>query len=208
MEGKYGSRKSDFVAKWTPIRDMVKKNFQSTFLVNTRNYYMLADYVDAAGQHTECRPNQLAAAYIPYPLLDEEVQGDIVKAVSYELMTRRGIRTLSPRSADYRSVYDGSQIQRDTAAVNGCAQTMVLAIAVDLCFRLNGASYLPRAKWCIEGFFEDAGMHGIGMFSEFYDADPPHEPHGAIASATATASLMRCEYLIEKYSKIDKEEKK
>ena len=36
-------------------------------------------------------------------------------------------------------------------------------------------------------------------FAELYDGDPPHEPHGAIASALSTAALLYVDYLIEKY---------
>ena len=31
MENKYGPRTSEFVARWTPVRDLVKENFQPTF---------------------------------------------------------------------------------------------------------------------------------------------------------------------------------
>ena len=143
------------------------------------------------------------AAYIPYPLLDDEVVSDIVTKMNGELVTRRGIRTLSPRSNDYKGVYEGSQVERDLAYHQGCTHTLLLGFFADLCFRMVGASFCGRAKWLTEGYFEDVNKHGVGAFSEVYDGDPPHEPHGAIASATATASLARCIYLMEKYSKED-----
>ena len=207
MEGRYASRSSAFIKRWTGIRNLVKENFQPTFLMQMRGgYYTLADYVDNAGQHGECRPNMLWAAYIPYPLLDEEVQSDVIAKINNELVTRRGIRTLSPRSDYYKNVYEGSQINRDTAYHNGCTRTSLLGPWEDICFRMMGSSFCGRAKWLTEGFFEDVNKHGVGCFSELYDGDPPHEPHGAIASACATAALMRCLYLMDKYSK--KEEQK
>lgn len=204
MESKYGAAASGFCEKWTPVRDRVKENYQKTFLITSRRgYHMLADYVDNFGQHSECRPNMLWAAYIPYNLVDSEVQSDIIATIDKELVTRRGIRTLSPRSVDYRGVYEGSQHERDLAYYNGCARPDLLGMWEDICFRMVGASFAGRAKWLTEGFFEDVNLHGVGSFSELYDGEPPHEAHGAISSACATASLMRCIYLMDKYSKED-----
>lgn len=201
MEEKYSKKDKAFLERFAPIRDLVKQNFQSTFLVTSRGgYYSLADYVDNAGQHNECRPNMLWAVYIPYPLVSEDVQADVIAKISNELVTRRGIRTLSPRSEIYKGVYEGSQIDRDLAYYNGCAHTSLLGPWEATCFRMMGHSFRKKAKWLTEGFFEDAGKHGVGAFSELYDGDPPHEPHGAIASACATAALMRCIYLMDKYS--------
>ena len=206
METKYGKAKGAFVKKWTPIRNLVKENYQKTFLVSHRDRYFLADYVDNCGQHTECRPNMLWAAYIPYPLVDEEVQADILAKITGELVTRRGIRSLSPRSEEYRSLYDGSQDERDFAYHNGSTHPFLLGPYEDLCFRMTGQSFCGRAKWLTEGLYEDINTHGVGSFCELYDADPPHEPHGAIASAWTTAALNRCQYLLEKYS--ESEDKK
>ena len=51
----------------------------------------------------------------------------------------------------------------------------------------------------MEGFYEDLGKHGVGAFSELYDGDPPHEPHGAISSALSTAALLSIENMLDKY---------
>jgi len=201
MEKKYSKGQTEFLQRFTPIRDLVKQNFQSVFLITSRTgYYSLADYVDNEGQHGECRPNMLWAVYIPYPLVSEDVQADIVAKINNELVTRRGIRSLSPRSEIYKGVYEGSQIDRDLAYYNGCSRASLLGPWEAVCFRMMGSSFCKKAKWLTEGFFEDAGKHGVGAFSELYDGDPPHEPHGAIASACATAALMRCIYLMDKYS--------
>ena len=47
-------------------------------------------------------------------------------------------------------------------------------------------------------------MHGVGQFSELYDGDPPHEPHGAIASAMSTAALLQIVHVMKQYKKEDK----
>ena len=55
-------------------------------------------------------------------------------------------------------------------------------------------------RLCVE-FFEDISKHGVGAFSELYDGDPPHEPHGAISSAMSTAALLRIAYIMKQYKK-------
>lgn len=194
MESKYESPESEFVQKWTPVRDLVKANFQKTFLIPSTGY--LSDYVDNAGQKFEVRPNMLFAVYIPYQLLDDEVKLSVMRTIKYELLTKRGIRTLSPRNIAYKGVYEGSQMERDLAYHQGCTRTELLAPYIECRFRMSGPSCLKRAEFLVEGFYEDISKHGVGCFSELYDGDPPHEPHGAISSACATASLLKCEYLI------------
>ena len=72
---------------------------------------------------------------------------------------------------------------------------------ISVSFALRGASFYKRAEWLCEGFFkEDLSKHGVGAFSELYDGDPPHEPHGAISSAMSTAALLTIDHLMEKYS--------
>ena len=66
---------------------------------------------------------------------------------------------------------------------------------------MMGDVFYGRAKYLVEGFFEDISKHGVGAFSELYDGDPPHEPHGAISSAMSTAALLRIAYIMKQYKK-------
>ena len=196
MEGKYGPKKNAFVEKWSRVRDLAKENFQTLFYMEDKGW--LADYVDNAGPHVEVRPNQMVAVYVPYSPLDEEIQGQVMDTVKSELLTKRGIRSLSPRNVNYRGVYEGSQTERDLAYHQGCAWPEWLGPYIDINFRLRGRNFTKRAEYLLEGFLEDISKHGVGAFSELYDGDPPHEPHGAISSACATSALLWCEYLIAK----------
>ena len=201
MEEKYGPEHNEFIAKWSPVRDLVKKNFQPMFWMEDKR--RLADYVDNSHKDDAVRPNQIFAMYVRHTPLDEEVIGEAIMTVRNELVTKRGIRTLSPRNVAYRGVYEGSQIDRDLAYHQGCAFISLLNPYIDLCFRLLGSKFYKRAEYLVEGFYEDMNKHGVGFFSELYDGDPPHEPHGAISCACSVAALLRTDYLMNKY----KEEK-
>ena len=203
MENKYGPKKdNEFVARWTPVRDLVRENFQPTFWKPEWGY--LADYIGNGPVDQAVRPNLLFPVYLEYSPIDDEVASEIMMTINAELVTKRGLRSLSPRNEAYRGVYEGSQIDRDLAYHQGCAFPDLLAPYIDVCFRMMGTTYYGRAKYLVEGFFEDISKHGVGAFSELYDGDPPHEPHGAIASATSTAALLHIVHIMKQYKKEDR----
>ena len=155
--------------------------------------------MDGYGQNLDLRPNQLWAVSVDYKPVSDEVIHSVMRMVRNELLTRRGIRTLSPRDSKYKGVYEGNQIERDLAYNNGCAWPFLLAQYSYACFNMMGKNFIKRAEYLTEGFYEDLSKHGVGCFSELYDGDPPHEPHGAISSATTTSALLNINWLIEKY---------
>ena len=198
MENKYGAKKNnEFVTRWTPVRDLVRENFQPTFWKPEWGY--LADYVGNGPVDQAVRPNLLFPVYLEYSPIDDEIAAEVMMTINAELVTKRGLRSLSPRNEAYRGVYEGSQIDRDLAYHQGCAFPQMLAPYIDVCFRMMGSTFYGRAKYLVEGFFEDISKHGVGAFSELYDGDPPHEPHGAIASATSTAALLHIAYIMKQY---------
>jgi len=197
MEARYGGSDTAFQTKWSPIRDRVLSSYQPTFWDAAHG--CLADYVDNQGRNPDIRPNQLLAISLKYSPVDEELAPSILRVVDRELVTSRGIRSLSPRDAKYRAVYEGSQRERDLAYHQGCAHPALLAQYVNIGFRVKGPSFWKRAEWLREGFYEDLAKHGVGAFSELYDGDPPHEPHGAISSALSTSSLLLVEHLLDQY---------
>ena len=161
----------------------------------------LADYVDNSGRNMDVRPNQLYAVSLDYSPVDDEVKSAVVMTVNNELVTTRGIRTLSPRNNKYRGVYEGSQIDRDLAYHQGCAFPSLLGPYMNICFKMMGPNFYKKAEYLTEGFYADINKHGVGAFSELYDGDPPHEAHGAISSACSTAALLRVYYLMNKNRK-------
>ena len=203
MENKYGPKKDNaFIARWTAVRDLVKQNFQPTFWREDWGY--LVDYVNGGPQDQAVRPNQLYAVCLEYIPVDDEVVSEVVMTINDELLTKRGLRSLSPRNEAYRGVYEGSQIDRDLAYHQGCAFPALLAPYIEICFEMMGSTFYKRAEYLTEGFFQDISKHGVGAFSELYDGDPPHEPHGAISSAMSTAALLTIDYVMNQYKKEDR----
>ena len=196
MEKRYGNRRSSFITRWTPIREQVRDSFRATFWDDEAG--RLADYVDGYGRNMDVRPNQLYAIWVKYSPLEEELFPLVLRAIDNELITSRGIRSLSPRDARYKGVYEGSQIERDLAYHQGCCHPFLLEPYIDMSFKVKGQSFWKRAEWLVEGFWADLSKHGVGAFSEIYDGDPPHEPHGTISSALSTAALLSVSAMLEK----------
>lgn len=196
MEKGRGGDKA-FVAKWTPIAQLVKDNYTKVFFNERLGY--LADYVNDNGQNMEVRPNQLCAVWVKHSPVEEELAPMVLRVIDRELVTARGLRTLSPRDAKYRGVYEGSQLDRDLAYHQGSTRPFLLAPYIDTCFRVKGPAFWKRAQWLVEGFYEDLNKHGVGAFAELYDGDPPFEPHGAVSSAMSTSALLVVDELLKQY---------
>ena len=200
MEKRYGLKDSAFISRWNPVCEQVRYSFKATFWDEESR--RLADYVDAEGRNMDTRPNQLYALWVKNSPVEEELIPEVLRVVDAELVTARGIRTLSPRDSKYKGVYEGSQLERDLAYHQGCTRPFLLEPYIDLSFRVKGSSFAKRAEWLIEGFWADLSKHGVGAFSELYDGDPPHEPHGTISSALSTAALLSVTAMIEKHKEL------
>lgn len=197
MEEKYGKSPLSFVSQWKPVMELCRNNYQEKFWNPQLGY--LADYVDANGRNMDVRPNQLYAVWVKNSPVDDEVASCIMQVIENELVTRRGLRTLSPRDVKYKGVYEGTQTERDLAYHQGSTRPSLLYPYVECSFRMRGKAFYKKAEWLIKGFYEDLNKHGVGAFSELYDGDPPHEPHGAISSAMSTAALLGIDYLMKMY---------
>ena len=196
MEKKYGTRK-DIAALYDGIAAKTEHNFYIMFWNEERGH--LADCIGPDGQDASTRPNQLFACCLPYSPINEEVQDQVFRAVKQDLLTTRGLRTLSPKNPLYKGIYDGNQKDRDLAYHNGSTRPWLLKLYAEAGFKLYGSAFTREARECIKGFEEDMTIHGIGAQAELYDGNPPHNPHGAINSASATGAILTVEYLINKY---------
>ncbi|MBQ7458047.1 MAG: glycogen debranching enzyme family protein [Bacteroidales bacterium] len=196
MERKH-AKNIDKAARYEDIADKIDRNFYNMFWCEERGH--LADYIGPDGQNKFTRPNQLFAVALPYSPISEEAQDLVFRAVRQDLLTTRGIRTLSPKNPLFKGIYDGNQHDRDLAYHNGSTRPWLLQYYAMAGFKLYGSAFLREAREMIKGFEEDMTIHGIGAVAELYDGNPPHYPHGAINSATATGAILTVEYLINKY---------
>ena len=126
LEHNFGSDK--IARKYDEIATNLKNNFDDIFWLKEHKYY--ADFVNENGANTDVRPNQLIASALEFSPVDDLEKVAVFNKIKKELLTARGIRTLSPKSAYYKGVYEGGQVNRDLAHFNGCAMPWLLGMFI------------------------------------------------------------------------------
>jgi len=153
----------------------------------------LFDVVAENARDASIRPNQIFAVSLHHSMLDPERARKVVAVVERELLTPRGLRTLSPRDPRYCGNYVGGPVERDGAYHQGTVWPWLIGPFVSAYLKVHGASPTTRAtiRRLFRGFDEHLREAGIGQVSEIFDGDPPHAPRGAIAQAWSVAELLR-----------------
>lgn len=192
---KAGDKK--FVDSWKNYPDQIKGSFVATFWSDEKNY--LADYVNGTQKDWSVRPNMIIAAALDYSPLTEEMKKAVIDVVTSELLTPRGLRTLSPKNVDYKGSYEGDHESRDKAYHQGTVWPWLLEPYSTAYLKLHKNSGVSHIKNILYGFEEEMMNHGIGSISEIYNGDPPHQAKGAISQAWSVAALLQMFKLLESY---------
>ncbi|MFW5820834.1 MAG: amylo-alpha-1,6-glucosidase [Bacteroidota bacterium] len=187
-----------FVSVWTDMPEMIKHNFLENFWDDERAY--LADVVNGDQKDYRVRPNMVIAAAMEHNMLTKEMKNSLLNIVEKELLTPRGLRSLSPKDPDYKGLYRGNQEERDTAYHQGTVWPWFLEHFTNAYLDVHRQSGLSLIKRIFFGFETEMTNHGVGSVSEVYDGDPPHQPGGAILQAWSVAALLRMSEMIDKFS--------
>jgi predicted glycogen debranching enzyme len=191
-----------FTGQWKDVPALIEESFIPTFWYGDGGY--LADCFRDGMQDISVRPNQVIAAAMRYSPLSMEMKKSILDVVEKELLTPRGLRTLSPKNPAYKGVYQGNQESRDEAYHQGTAWPWLLEHFCEAYLGIHKHSGLSLVKKLYYGFEEEMNENGIGSISEIYDGDPPHTGRGAISQAWSVAALLRIRRMIKNYSETGK----
>ena len=175
--------------------EISKDAFVKTFW----NGFYLDDYVVDNYHNKEVRPNMIWAVGLPYSPLDRKQQKAVVDICTRELLTPRGLRTLSPKSGDYRPVYVGGQLERDRNFHNGPVWPNTIAAysrAYMTIYKQSGLSFMQRM---LVGFEVEMSEHCIGTLNELYDGNPPYKGHGGMSYAPSVAAVISVMDTMKKY---------
>jgi predicted glycogen debranching enzyme len=195
LSQKYGGSKK--LTDWKEIKGKLDESFNSTFWIEGDNY--LADVVRDDYRDVSVRPNQVIAASLSYSPLSEDMKYKVLKMAEKELLTPRGLRSLSPKNPKYCGIYKGNLIQRDTAYHQGSVFPWLLGPFAEAYLKLHGKGGLAFIQELYDGFEPEMTEHGIGSISELYYGDPPHKPKGSISQAWCVGEILRINYLINHY---------
>jgi predicted glycogen debranching enzyme len=189
--------KKSLTDKWQNIANKIEDSFTNTFWDKKAGY--LADVVRGDYKDMAVRPNQLFAASLPYSPIKDELKFSIIQKVQQELLTPRGIRTLSPKNPSYKGNYSGNIIERDASYHQGSAFPWLLGAFAEGYLKLHGKSGISFIQKLLFDFEEEMTNNGIGTISELYYGNPPHKGKGAISHAWSVAELLRINYLLNEY---------
>ncbi len=178
------SKKTEPLEKLTGL---VRDSFREVFL-NEWGY--LFDYVDGGVLNWSVRPNMILALSLDYsPLSKSEAKG-VLEFVTKELLTPKGLRTLSPRSEGYVPYYAGDERQKAYASCNGTVRPWLLGPYLKAYLKINQFSGVSFVERMLVGIEDEMYNNCVGSLSELYDGNPPFDGHGAVSCAMNVASML------------------
>jgi predicted glycogen debranching enzyme len=183
----------EFAAEWEGYPEKIAASFRKVFWDEEKKY--LAD----CENDWSVRPNQIFAVSLPYSPLTENMQKAVVEKVKAELLTPRGLRTLSPLDERYIGVYYGTQAARDDAYHQGTVWPWFFAHFAEACLKAEGATALPLLQRLYEGMAATLEECCFNSIPEVFDGNYPYKAGGAVAQAWSVAELIRMGHLIYKF---------
>ena len=177
--------------------DICKDAFVNVFW----NGVYLNDYVVDGYQNKEVRPNMIWAVGLPYSPLDRKQQKAVVDICTKELLTPKGLRSLSPKSGMYHPYYGSDAAERERALFNGIVWPSTITAysrAYMNVYKFSGTSFMERL---LVGFEAEMDQLTIGTLSEFYEPNPPYKGRGGMSSAPSVAAVISLLDTLKKYQR-------
>ncbi len=178
------------------LADQVEQSFLKLFWNEDEGY--CHDVVDCpdipGGVDTSLRPNQLLAASLPAALLDSARARRMIDRVRKDLLTPRGLRTLSPSAPGYQRRYQGSPAQRDGSYHQGTVWPWLIGPYCDSLVTAHGGwkpKVIKEVTAVLRSFEDHLTQAGLGFVSEIFEPEAPHEPVGCVAQAWSVGELLR-----------------
>ena len=166
----------------------IKESFISTFL-NEHGY--LYDYVDGNYMDLEVRPNMVISIGLEFSPLDRHQRKKILDLATRELLTPKGLRSLSPKSYAYRPTYVGSPEERERTVHQGPARPWLFGFYADAYLKIFGVNGTPFIERMLIGYEDEMPEGCIGSLSELYDGNPPYTGRGAVSTAKNVGEILR-----------------
>ena len=185
--------RADEAAELNDLADVAGESFVNTFL---NEYGYLYDYVDGNMVDWSVRPNMLFTVAFDYSPLSKEQKRGVLDICTRELLTPKGLRSLSPKSGGYNPMYVGQQTQRDYAYHQGTAWPWLEGFYFEACIKLYKHTRLSFIERQLVGFEDEMSYHALGSISELFDGNPPFHGRGAMSFAMNVAEILRASKML------------
>ncbi len=193
----------DYCADLQKLAKKTKEAFISTFL---NGFGYLYDYVNGTYKDLEVRPNMAIAIGLEHSPLDRRQSKKILDLVTRELLTPKGLRSLSPKSYAYTPSYIGNPMEREYAVHQGPARPWLFGFYADAYFKVFGVTGLGFIERMLIGYEDEMTEGCIGSLSELYDGNPPFTGHGAVSTAKNVGEILRTIRNVKEINKLQNTE--
>ena len=177
--------------KYKELAQKVKESFARKFWMEEK--HCLKDVISETKADTQIRCNQIWAVSMPFTMLDEGKERQIVDTVFEKLYTPYGLRTLDPKDEEFHASYGGEMIKRDLAYHQGTVWTFPMGGYYLAYLKVNKDS--REAKETVAKqleVLESAMREGcIGQLPEIYDGEIPVSSKGCFAQAWSVGEILR-----------------
>ncbi len=193
--GKQPREETDYGA----MADKVYSEFEKQFWNEEKK--CLRDVISGTDADDQVRCNQIWAVSLPFSLLPEEKEKQVVETVFCRLYTPVGLRTLDPGEASFHPFYKGAQLDRDLAYHQGTVWTFPLGGYYLAYLKVHGYSRQAReyVREQLSGI-ETALREGcVAQLPEIYDGGNPVCSRGCFAQAWSVGEILRVYEALERY---------
>lgn len=195
----------DNALRFDELAIKARESFNSVF----SNGIYLNDYVtggDNAFVSKEVRPYQLYGISLPFSPVDTACARGVLDICTRELLTVKGLRTLSPRSGKYRGVYvrrddftKGSYAAfnngntpkgEDVNYYNGPVSPLFRSAYARAYLRVYGDRSRDYLRSLLYGTENDVRELCTGTLNELYDGNAPYSGHGGMSCLCSISGVL------------------
>ena len=176
---------------------LTKESFVDTFV---NDYGYLYDYVDGNMVDLSVRPNMIFAVALDFSPLTQDQKKSVLDICTRELLTPKGLRSLSPKSGGYNPMYVGPQSQRDYAYHQGTAWPWLGGFYMEACLKLYRRTRISFVERQMVGYEDEMLLNCLGTIPEMSDGNPPFRARGGMSFAMNVAEILRTLNMLEKYT--------
>jgi putative glycogen debranching enzyme len=187
---------TEYASHLEQMAEECKTAFIDTFM---NNYGYLYDYVDGNMVDWSVRPNMILAAALDYSPLDQSQKKSVIDICTRELLTPKGLRSLSPKSGGYNPICTGDRDYRTRMYHQGTAWPWLGGFYLEACLKLYKRTRLSYVERQLIGYEDEVLNHCLGTIPEYFDGNPPYHGRGAISFAMNVGAVLRTLALLEKY---------
>ena len=186
-------KKPTLKIQWQQMAEQVAQSFVDTFW----NGLYLYDYVNGQYRDVEVRPNMILAVSLPFSPLSRQQQKSVLDVCTRELLTPKGLRSLSPKSGYYRPNYVGGMLERNRNYHNGPVWPWFTGAYAEAYLKIHRNSGISFVERLLIGMEADMKKLCVGTLSELHDGNPPYKGHGAMSYAPSVGEILRTLQLIK-----------